>query len=107
MTDPVVQELVARLDADRKELFEERAGIRQFDGGLARELAEPLALLDVLALHPMALMGTSLLRLEGGGYVLALSPECVAEAGLRVVGEADLAAVLHELGGVASIARTA
>jgi len=36
------------LDANAREFFEERAGIRQFDGGLSREEAERLAMQDVI-----------------------------------------------------------
>ncbi len=55
MTTPVnevVADLVSRLDADLREAFEERASIREFDGGLTRELAECLALLDVIRQYP-------------------------------------------------------
>lgn len=37
-TDPLVAELVDRLDPDQREAFEERAGIVQFDAGLPRDL---------------------------------------------------------------------
>jgi hypothetical protein len=43
MTTPVnevVADLVSRLDSNLREAFEERASIREFDGGLTRELAE-------------------------------------------------------------------
>jgi hypothetical protein len=36
-------------DADQQALFEERAAIREYDGGLTRDAAERLAYLDVLA----------------------------------------------------------
>jgi hypothetical protein len=48
----VVADLVSRLDAGLREAFEERASIREFDGGLNRELAEALALLDVIRQYP-------------------------------------------------------
>lgn len=48
----VVADLVSRLDADLCEAFEERASIREFDGRLPRELAEALALLDVIKQYP-------------------------------------------------------
>jgi hypothetical protein len=38
------------LPADLREDYEERAAIREYDGGLPRELAEHYALLDALAL---------------------------------------------------------
>jgi hypothetical protein len=40
----------ADLPADWREVYEERAAIREYDGGLPRELAEHYALLDTFAL---------------------------------------------------------
>ena len=51
-TNEVVADLVSRLDAGLREAFEERASIREFDGRLQRELAEALALLDVIRQYP-------------------------------------------------------
>ena len=51
-TDPLVAELVERLDDALREEFEERAAIMQFDGQLPRSHAECLALLDLLRRHP-------------------------------------------------------
>ena len=53
--DPVVANAVERLDAGLRELFEERAGIREHEGQLDRRLAEALALIDVLTQFPDAL----------------------------------------------------
>jgi hypothetical protein len=50
--EPIVDALVARLDDNLREAFEERAGIMQFEAGKSRELAEALALLDVIRLYP-------------------------------------------------------
>lgn len=44
--------MVADLSEGLTELFNERAGIRQYDGQQQRELAEALALLDVIRMHP-------------------------------------------------------
>jgi hypothetical protein len=52
--DETVAAMVARLSDVLQELFQERAAIRQYDGGQARELAEALALLDVIRMHPKA-----------------------------------------------------
>ena len=55
MTTPineVVADLFSRLDEGLREAFEERASIREFDGGISRELAECLALLDVIRQYP-------------------------------------------------------
>lgn len=50
--DPVVADLVVRLNPNLRELYEERAAVREFNGGLSRELAEAMALLDVIRMHP-------------------------------------------------------
>ncbi len=55
-TDEIVADLVSKLDANLVEAFEERASIREFDGGLNRELAEALALLDVIRQYPKEVM---------------------------------------------------
>ena len=46
--DPALAAWVATLDDDALELFNERAGIREFDGGLSRREAESAAQHDVL-----------------------------------------------------------
>lgn len=51
-TNEIVADLVSKLDANLVEAFEERAAIREFDGGISRELAEALALLDVIRQYP-------------------------------------------------------
>ena len=53
--NPLVAEMVAKLDANLHENFQERATIIEFDGNLPRDHAECLALLDVLNRHPCAL----------------------------------------------------
>ena len=53
----IVAELVDRLPEDLKEEWEERAAIMEFDGGLSRDHAECLALLDIIRRHPKALRG--------------------------------------------------
>jgi hypothetical protein len=52
--NPIVEALVCRLDDALREAFEERAGIMQFEAGHPRELAEALALLEVIRLNPLA-----------------------------------------------------
>jgi hypothetical protein len=61
---PIVSELIEHLDADVRELFEERAGIVEYEGGLPREEAESYALLDVLRRHAWALTGVTVVRFE-------------------------------------------
>ena len=46
--DALVADMVNELDADRREEFEERAGIMEFDGKMPRAHAECLAFLNVL-----------------------------------------------------------
>ncbi|MGM9516994.1 hypothetical protein ACS5PK_22300 [Roseateles sp. DB2] len=48
--DPTVAVLVALLSEAEHELFDERAAIREIEGGLSRTEAEAAALLDVLRL---------------------------------------------------------
>lgn len=50
--DESVTQMVIKLDAGMQELFEERAAIREFEGKQTRELAEALALLDVIRAYP-------------------------------------------------------
>ncbi len=46
--DPDIALWVSTLDINTRELFEERAGIREYDGGLSRAEAEIEARNDVL-----------------------------------------------------------
>jgi len=46
--DDTVAALVAGLDDNLRELWEERAAVREHDGHQPRELAEAMALLDVI-----------------------------------------------------------
>lgn len=48
---PIVAGLLACLDEQQYEQFQERAGIMEFDGGCDRQLAEALALLEIIRLH--------------------------------------------------------
>lgn len=50
--DPVVAFLVNRLPEHLQDLWQERAAIRQYDAHQPQELAEALALLDVVRMHP-------------------------------------------------------
>lgn len=52
--DETVAALVSLLNEDLYELWQERAAIRQYDGGQARELAEAMAVLDVVRINPSA-----------------------------------------------------
>jgi len=50
--DELVAAMVGCLTDDLHELFQERAAIRQHDGGQSRELAEAMAVLDVIRMQP-------------------------------------------------------
>jgi hypothetical protein len=62
----VVAALLQRLDERSRELFEERAGIVEFEGLLPREEAESYALLDVLRGDPFAFTGLTLIQIDRG-----------------------------------------
>lgn len=48
---PVVVEMLSCLDDAQREIYEERAGILEFDACLERPFAEALALLEVIRLY--------------------------------------------------------
>ncbi len=48
----LVAAMVACLNDKLYELFQERSGVREYEGIQARELAEAMALLDVIRMHP-------------------------------------------------------
>lgn len=101
----IVADLVALLNPNHREAYEERAGIMEFDGGLTRNLAECLALLEVLRVDPLALTGASLFRVHPAGFVLATDPAKLHSLGLRAAGPADLRELLQGLNGVARFSR--
>ena len=51
-----IVEMLDRLEPDLREDFEERAAIMEYDGGLPRDHAECLSLLNVLRKYPAALL---------------------------------------------------
>jgi hypothetical protein len=59
-------DLVSRLNAARREIYEERAGVREFDAGLHRAYAECAALLDVAVMDSLAFTGVTLLSVQQG-----------------------------------------
>lgn len=108
-TDPIVVELVERLDANQREAWEERAAIMQFDGQLPRGHAECLALLDLLRGHPSVLSGVAVLEVElDGGTEWLLTTDLpyarryVADVGGHEITERHLPDVLlTQYGGIA------
>ena len=82
MSDPSkLDDLLVRLDADLFYQFTERAGIMEYDGGVDRDEAELLALVDLLRSHPGALLGLRFLRFElagrsgGAGFLAVFDPQ--------------------------------
>lgn len=101
--DPTVAELVNLLDDDLAELFQERAAVREYDGGHARGHAEALALLDVVNCHPEALSGVTVFALEIDGamtYIVTTDRDYVRSVDARTdtqpKGRVDLAGVLRD-----------
>ena len=108
-TDPLVAELVTRLDDALREDFEERAGIMEVDGGLPRGHAECLALLDLLRRHPSVLSSITVLEIElDGGTEWLLTTDLpyarryIVDVGGHEIAERHLADVLlTQYGGIA------
>jgi len=71
--NPLVAEMVNRLDSDLREDFEERAGIMEFEANLERAHAECLALLDVLQRNPHVLSRVIVIKVSDQWLV---STEC-------------------------------
>ncbi len=97
MQEHSLQDLVGRLGAADRELFEERAAIREFDGLQPREQAEATALLDVLRLRPAALLGVEVLEVEheGNGRCALVTDRRAVR--LRLLCEVDRGADLAEI----------
>ena len=110
--DPLVAELAERLDANQREAFEERAGIRQFDGQLPKSEAEVLAMLDVVSRYPEALSGVVVLQIALDGSTewllttdLAYARRYLADVGASGMAQCRLADVLlTQYGGIAVLA---
>lgn len=64
--DAHVRKIVNQFDANRREAFEERAAIAQYDGNLDQEQAERLACLDILATYGLPCL-VQLLQVEMAG----------------------------------------
>ncbi len=111
--DALVADMIAGLDAEQREEFEERAGIIEFDGKVPRAHAECLALLNVLRRHPAVLTGVTVLKIELNGktqWLLTIDPDVAHRqmadiGGIRIeTSVVDLAAVIRkEYDGVAML----
>jgi hypothetical protein len=110
--DSIVAELVAKLDSNLREQFDERAGIMEFDALLPRRHAEALALIDVIRRYPAVLTGITVLQVELDGatqWLLSADSNAarhyLVDVGGAEISECDLADVLNEqYGGLAMLA---
>lgn len=108
---PIVADLLAGLDEHQQEQFQERAGILTFDAGLDRQLAEALAMLDLIRLNPMALSGITVLQIELDGGTewllttdITLARQHLADIGAREIAVVNLADVVaQQYGGIATL----
>ena len=91
--DPAVALVVAQLDADQREAFEERAGIIEFDARLPRAHAECLALIDLLVRYPHCLTGliTLQVKLDGATQWLLTTDLIFARQRLAEIGAVEIA----------------
>ena len=48
----IVKSLVDQLSTNLREAFQERASIRQYEGGQDRQMTEAMAVLDVIHMYP-------------------------------------------------------
>lgn len=115
IADPRVAVLVTWLSETEREGFEESAGIRQYDGLLAKDEAERQAILDVLARRPRP-CGLRVFRLtlaDGSCQWVLADDLSAALACLYDVGGIDIAeepaddVLNQQFGGLAFLATTA
>ncbi len=107
--EPLVAQLVDQLDANRREDWEERAAIMEFEALLPRAHAECLALLDVLYRHPTVLTKVAVLEVAVDGAITRVLTTDVKSAraqliqrGAREVRLVDLRTVIDQhYGGIA------
>lgn len=67
--NPLVADIVVKLDPSLREDFEERAAIMEYEANLERAHAECLALIDLLRRHPSILTGVTVLQVELAGAI--------------------------------------
>lgn len=70
--NPIVANIVVKLDPSLREDYEERAAIMEYEANLERAHAECLALIDLLSRHPSILTGVTVLQAEVNGTTLCL-----------------------------------
>lgn len=103
--NPIVESLLSRLTPDLREAFEERAGIMQFEAGHTRELAEALAMLEVIRTNPLAVSGLVALDMLLDGEPLTivtadlpLTQQHLKDIHARVVAPVDLVKAVRRMG---------
>lgn len=101
--DPIVADLLSRLNENLQEEFEERAAILEFDANFPRRLAESLGLLDVLRRNLSGLTGVIALEVELDGQTewLAVTDAEYVRSHLqdihaKVISESDLRIAIEE-----------
>lgn len=106
---PILSEMLSALNGSQREAYEERAGILEYDAGLERQLAEALALLEMIRLHPLCLSGITVLQIELDGATewlltsdVEFARQHLADIFAHEIRVVNLADVLHEqYGGIA------
>jgi hypothetical protein len=109
--DPIVADLLARLNDNIREAFEERCSILEFEADFPRRLAEALGLLDVLRHHLHELSGVTCLQIELDGQTqwiattdLDYARQRVADICAEEAAVVDLIDVMNEqYGGIAML----
>lgn len=109
--DERVQELIDRLPEDLLEAWEERAAVREYDGGFSRPHAEALALLDLLDGDPDMLSNLRVAQIDLNDeprYFVSSSEELLREHAESLGGEIAARrsvawAVDEEFGGLAEL----
>ena len=110
---PIVADLLARLDEqiELQEAHAERSAILEFEAGIDRQLAEALAILDLIRLNALALSGIAALQIEldGGNEWLLVSDlafarQHLADLGAKEISLVNLADVVaQQYGGIAAL----
>ena len=96
MSQPsLIADLLDRLDAERRYLFDERAGILEVENGVDRDTAEVLALIDLLRTHPAALIGVTTFGVTAASFVVTTNAESTTDLfGVDAIRTVDLADVI-------------
>lgn len=109
--DPFVADLLARLNDNLREQFEERAGVLEFEANFPRGLAECLGLLDVLRCNLEGLSGVTAIQIELDGQTLWIAAtdldiarQHLADIHATEIAVLDLRTVIDEqYGGIAML----